>query len=307
MIQHKTVQPSVNLYNVLDAQRLAHFNFRLNYAGKGILLRMSHDNDHVLYSRMGYQRFRNAEEKDVIDVLKREWEAICKMDIYDPMIAEDYSKFDSITPRSKYVYYKVEDDNGIKKHGGWLGVLAEYGKNYKKKIPSIIKRSLINILNEMLYSWVILEQRSIDEIVSDVTWLGHIKIGTNSGYPFNIAQDKDLALRTSSISLKIFKKWCAGEKINWFKLAFEESARTERKYKQRVISMASMYEKVIGAWINTVFDKLFDYFSIVMPRKYGSLDNLGNEFIKREVLNLCIMQKIFIILMHQYLWRFLEF
>jgi hypothetical protein len=280
----------INLWEKLDNDRLEVINFRLNDRGLNILTRMQSNNLRVLRTRAGKHIYRGVSVNNMIEKMRSTWmiimKAIDNSDVkngsweWPKYVYADYNDVEAISPRSVYCYTSVYHDKEGKPIPGWIDVLSKYGRNWKKKLRVEVINQLKGILTDRFEYWAGHEQRSLLELFSDDEWLSHIKNGTNSGYPDNVAQDKDYARKWVPYIMSILRKYKNGEKINWTKFAFEPGMRSERKFKARVISMASIAEKIIGAVINAVVDRYIKDLPFKLPRSYGSLDNLCETILK---------------------------
>jgi hypothetical protein len=279
----------VNFWKVLDNERLQPYNFRLNDKGLSVLTRIQSNNLRVLRTRAGKHIYRSVSVNDMIDKMRANWKVIVKAIENSDMkkgwqwpkyVYANYNKIDDIAPRSIYCFTSVYHNSEGDPIPGWIDILAKYGRNWKKKLKFEIITQIKGIIKDHLDSWAGKEQRTLLEMISNDDWLVHIKNGTTSGYPDNVPQSKEYARKWVDYVIKLIDMYKAGEKINWAKLAFEPGMRSERKLKPRVISMASIVEKIIGALINTVVDKYAGELPFRMPRVYGSLDNMCTTILK---------------------------
>jgi len=276
------------IIKILPAESVHRFNYRLNSNGVNTVKRLRSDNRRTLLTRTGFQIYRSlvADDPNRRDItvgelisddflnlkkhLQETWKHTWNARNYVIPVVKMYNDVDKISDRSQFIandYFKV---------------LSEYGKNRNLKKPRYAEEKIYSIL-EKYKPWLSqITPDTIEECFNEWNWMGHIKIGTNSGYPYNTAQDESLALKAKVTSIKIFNVWCKDPNaVNWDKLAFMLGYRTERNLKQRVVAMASIYEKCISALINTYLDKTIDLFPIHLPRKSGSIDKLCEDIISK--------------------------
>lgn len=269
----------------LGPENIIMVNYRLNDRAKATIRRMKSNNDRTLLTRCGFQIFRTLDNRyvDIAEMnrdflnmgreyLQKVWGQMWNPANYTTPIINIYNNDENVSERSHF--YAKE----------WMKTLKSYGHNKHVRLAQHYIDKIIEVLEKDFRRWFVLEGRTIKELAETGKWLAHIKEGTNSGMPFNIAQDKNLALSCLASALNIFKIWKEDpSRVNWHKLAFMPGYRTERKKKARVISMACIYEKILSAIVSTVLDSYFDLFPVTLPRKFGAIDNMCMELIKKKV------------------------
>ena len=272
-------------------------NLKLNDNAMRIFGRMTRDNPQTLFTKYGFQffknvgllKFKNVTKKrngkfikrkvpdytnsDVVRYAQNYWAKLLESidaSLYPIPIYKSYIDFDKISFRSIYLAIK------------YFKRLAKYGHNSEKQLSPWVRSETTAWLETTLRPFFSKEifDFDLEEYVIQGKWLSHIKTGSNSGHPFYVPQSKMLLSKTVKDSLRIFEKWKSGEKIYWEKLAFSLGSRTERDLSQRVVCMASTYEKPIGAIINTIFDENVEEFPIKLPRSYGTINNMCTAFIE---------------------------
>lgn len=302
----KSVKPEDRAYDYLRSEQLVNtvanrLNVRLNHNGKRIVSKFVSDNKQILFTEFGrkYLEFmglvewrdklkvvekkgkRYTEKRRVLHIpsrgkmvahLQNKFENLIGpfLSILSPFVVKLYTNDMAVTPRSTFYskkYYKR---------------LSKYGVNFMVRLPPVIENKITEFLDHFFFDVFTGDEFNFDitETYKEGRWLSHIKTGSNSGYPFNIAQDKTWMMSTVlPVSLKLLAKYVKNrESIDWWKLLFEMGSRTERKFSARVVCMAPAYEKPIGALINTVVDDQIDLIPLPMPRKFGTFDNLAKTF-----------------------------
>lgn len=277
----------------LDTDRINFYNYRLNEHGRKICFRMQSDNLHTLLTTPGFNIFRNLGfvKVDEVDhrspkgnvVTKKQtrievencqkyaqelFYRIVDLRKYHPDVAAMYADPKPISWRSRFT------------SSAYFKVMNGYGHNRNKELDAVSARNLIAILNEYFRAWVTnpaFEFNLLEELNSG-RWLTHIKTSSNSGYPSNIKQTKELMIPAAAAFLKIFNQWKKGERIDWMKLSFEMGYRTERKDKHRVVCMAPQYEKPGSSVIAVMLDLYAKDLPFNLTRKFGAFQNTANMF-----------------------------
>lgn len=293
----RSVQPVIIDEN-LDVARISFYNYRLNEHGRKIVLRMQHDNLHLLVTQPAFNIFRRLGyikviEKEVYDVktkknkIKKETiinENMCKTfaqeqfyriiqpERYSNEVMSMYAEVKKISFRSKF------------KKSAYFKVMNGYGHNRDKEIDPVYAAKIISVLDLVFKAWATNPIFNFDLKTEFETgrWLTHIKTNSNSGYPSNIKQSKELMVPAAGVSLQLFDKWLKGDKIDWHKLSFEMGYRTERDDKHRVVCMAAEYEKPISALISTFLDLTAKDLPFNLPRKFGAFKNIADEIFKSD-------------------------
>lgn len=259
---------------------------------------MMHDNDHFLlttpaftvFRAAGYVHVQTRTYKDIKNNTLRERKQtivdgpgcesylreltfrLIPIEYYPPEVSQMYSDVKKISGRSMFTSSK------------YFEVMNSYGQNRDYKIDAYTHRDMIVVLNEQLRAWATnpLFEFDLEEEFKSGRWLTHIKTGSNSGFPANIKQSKELMIPAATASLKIFRAWKKGEKIDWHKLAFEMGYRTERAEKHRVVCMAAQYEKPLSAVISVFLDLTAQYLPFNLPRKFGSFSNVASKIFESK-------------------------
>lgn len=288
---------SLVIPTTLDSNRLEFYNYRLNLPGRKIISRMLHNNEHLLLTQPAFEQFRalgyvtvikeetltkegkpkikhiTKIDKDKCELyLKENIFKIIPLQYYPSDIAKMYSDLSKVSFRSIFISEK------------YFETLNHYGHNREKVLSSWTSRNVIAALNEYLKPWATnsIFEFNIEEEFNSGRWLTHIKTNSNSGYPANIKQTKQLMIPAATASLKIFKQWLIDPNIDWKKLSFEMGYRTERAMKHRVICMASQFEKPISAIISTFLDVTAQYLPFNLPRKFGAFKNVAQAVFEHN-------------------------
>lgn len=280
----------------LEQSRIEFFNFRLNEHGRKIVSRMNSDNDHTLLTQPGYIIGRNIGTvklivSEVLDTKNSQIQTKTQTKI-DKHATELYfqEKFYTLVDMRKYSdavasFYSEPAAiswRSVFESKAYFEVLNSYGRNREHEIDPITCRQIVAILEEYMKPWCsnTIHDFSLLEFLQTGKWLTHIKTGSNSGYPDNVKQTKDIMATAGTVALKFFNDWKLGKRIEWKKLAFEMGYRTERKHKHRVVCMAAKYEKPISAVISTILDLTAIYLPFNLPRKFGNFTNTASKIFE---------------------------
>jgi hypothetical protein len=218
--------------------------------------------------------------KDVgalVDWLNKDWEQLYDpyISFYPPEIIKLYNDPVKKSPRSLFVSV------------GWYKRLAKYGHNRSLVLPNMLQTKIKSFMDETFYDYF--TQQDFDEDLEEAfakgDWLTHITTGSNSGYPYNVPQDKNwmynvIRPRTVKLLQRFIKH--GYKSIDWLKLLFSMGSRTERGVSLRVIMMAPAHEKPVGAKINTLIDTHLQDLPVPIPRVWGNLDRMAEDFIHTE-------------------------
>lgn len=274
----------------IDKSRVRQKNIKLVKKGRDALMRMSHDNENVLYNKVALAKHRDhVPRKDIagkpgrtkIDgktmpssMLKILEEDFVKMrdkrkNEYHIGILASYNDLESISPRSIYRALKWSDNTGL------------YGRNNGKGFEKVIKELGLETVYEMLdkiFGTYFELEMSEDSIVDNPNWTTKVKTDSNEGYARDGGYQKQTKQGVFDIrwaSMKIVLMWEKDPKeVDWMKLLFAPSFRTERKEKARTISQGPKLEKPIAAMISWITDLRAKYLGIELPRNKGEMANL---------------------------------
>lgn len=279
----KKQKSTADTIGVLPARRLDAVEARLNLRVKNSIGRLLFDNWQILYSGFAFQRFgkllkvtKQEREKgkrpkhlEVIDTIRESWLNMAALTgpvhpIIDK-IYQGYKKF--VSPRSVF-------ESKL-----WWKNLANYGRNANKWLVETIRPKLEQFLDNRLGALISIDSDPVT-FFSNVAWLVRVKSGSVSGYPGFKKQTKEyMYALANKFTVKILLKYMKDRRsINWKKLLFTPSIRTERLgdegFKNRTVFMAPEFEKPIGAALNYIIKTNLDLFDIPTPMKFGSIDNL---------------------------------
>lgn len=282
------VQPKQTYIHMLDSERITEWNLRLNNPGRKIISRMNSDNHHLLLTQVGFQWLRNMGAVNVVTVDKKtvttinritceklaqeKFYKLVDLRLYNDEIAKMYAKPESITFRSDFTAKS------------YFEVLNSYGHNRAKTINSALLQKFINVIEQYFGPWLNdpIFEFNFEGFLNTGKWLSHIKTNSNSGYPYNVHQTKELMTRFIHDAVVVFNKYKLDGAIEWRKLPFEMGYRTERKNKHRVICMAPTIEKLISSTISTFLDLRAATLPFNLPRKFGDFKNIFNEIDRTQ-------------------------
>lgn len=284
----KTVQPKTTYNYILDEDRITSFNLRLNNFGRMIISRHHTDNPQLLLTQAGFNWLRKMHAVDVIKngkvsrtkidrvlsekLVREKFYSLVDLSKYSDFVAKMYSKPDNISFRS---VFSAKD---------YFMMLNKYGHNRAFKMESEVVTRMFGVLDKYLGPWMNDSRFDFDlkTFLETGKWLTHIKTNSNSGYPDNVKQDKEMMTRYASAALKVFNDYVSGKPIVWEKLAFELGYRTERKGKHRVICMAPTIEKILSSVISTFLDQTFSTLPFNLPRKFGGPQQQLDEMLRYD-------------------------